>query len=100
MTTLDLDAIQDRADREHLTACPEFCGCIYLDDADRNDCACDGPCCQPEWEVDTAVLWRPERGERREDVETLIARIRELEGHNTRLHTAYVNAMTDGEGPR
>lgn len=53
------------------------CGCVFLDDADRNDCGCDGPCCTEEWDVDTEFLWRPELGERVRDIETLLAAVRE-----------------------
>jgi protein gp37 len=30
--------------------CPDGCGCIWPDDADANECACWGLCCQAEWD--------------------------------------------------
>ncbi len=30
-------------------ACPSGCGCVAADDADRRECACDGPCCFGDW---------------------------------------------------
>jgi len=53
------------------------CGCVFLDDADRNDCGCDGPCCTEEWDVDTECLWRPELDERYRDTTVLLAAVRE-----------------------
>lgn len=71
-------AIEARADKlEYLEPCPNGCGCKYLDDADRYDCACSGPCCTEEWDVDTDTDRRPELGERVRDIETLLAAVRE-----------------------
>lgn len=80
-------AIEARADKlEYLEPCPNGCGCKYLDDADRYDCACSGPCCTEEWDVDTDTDRRPELGERVRDIETLLAAVRERDNTIARVH--------------
>jgi hypothetical protein len=38
--------------RSQLMPCPSGCGCVTAEDPDRNDCACDGPCCMAEqWPI-------------------------------------------------
>lgn len=84
-------AIEARADKlEYLEPCPNGCGCKYLDDADRYDCACSGPCCTEEWDVDTDTDRRPELGERVRDIETLLAAVRERDNTIARVREAIV----------
>lgn len=85
MTPVELAAIAARAERQYLAPCPMGCGCVYLDDADRNDCACDGPCCTDEWDVDTECLWRPELNERYRDTAALLAVLRERDNTIARV---------------
>lgn len=87
MTPEEFAAIEARADKlEYLEPCPNGCGCKYLDDADRYDCACSGPCCTEEWDVDTDTDRRPELGERVRDIETLLDAVRERDNTIARVH--------------
>lgn len=54
-------AEQEVADEGSVPECPSGCGCRWYDDADRRDCACDGPCCTELWEVLPNGEDRPER---------------------------------------
>lgn len=98
MTPEEFAAIEARADKlEYLEPCPNGCGCKYLDDADRYDCACSGPCCTEEWDVDTDTDRRPELGERVRDIETLLAAVRERDNTIARvrgLHQPRVNSTS------
>ncbi|MDV8022299.1 hypothetical protein [Rhodococcus sp. IEGM 1330] len=90
MTPAELAAIEDRASKvDYLEPCPNGCGCKYLDDADRYDCACSGPCCTDEWDVDTDMLRRPELGERMHDIETLLAAVRERDNTIARVRALH-----------
>src|SRR5512139_3357516 len=39
------------------TPCPNGCGCRWPDDADRRECACDGPCCTDAWKPSPGIDW-------------------------------------------
>lgn len=76
------------------------CGCKYLDDADRYDCACSGPCCTEEWDVDTDTDRRPELGERVRDIETLLAAVRERDNTIARVRDIVESVhVSDGLDP-
>lgn len=90
MTPGEFAAIEARADKlEYLEPCPNGCGCKYLDDADRYDCACSGPCCTEEWDVDTDTDRRPELGERVRDIETLLDAVRERDNTIARVRGVF-----------
>ena len=77
--------------------CPSGCGCADADAPDRNDCACDGPCCMDDAWFDGHVEARLVA---HEHIAELLTHIRGQEAENAALRNlaALVRNYPEGLG--